>query len=190
MRYHLVCVEGLGTENTVRYRNCRLLHLDIGNIHAMRESIDKLRSAICESTTELHWLSTLEDTQWLKHIATVLTVSWYALCFSRWPLCQCNLSICSSVHLSIHLDLCPSHSLCFSCWVVCSFVQGATTVARWVAEKGTGVLVHCSDGWDRTSQLTSLSQLMLDPHYRTFEGFKVHKWELSAMRPSNLWLLR
>ena len=37
------------------------------------------------------------------------------------------------------------------------------------------MLVHCSDGWDRTSQLTSLSQLMLDPYYRTYEGFKVQK---------------
>lgn len=38
---------------------------------------------------------------------------------------------------------------------------------------GTSVLVHCSDGWDRTSQTTSLSSLMLDPYYRTIEGFQV-----------------
>ena len=35
------------------------------------------------------------------------------------------------------------------------------------------VLVHCSDGWDRTSQLTSLSMLCLDPYYRTIYGFEV-----------------
>jgi hypothetical protein len=35
------------------------------------------------------------------------------------------------------------------------------------------VLVHCSDGWDRTSQLAALSQLILDSHYRTIEGFEV-----------------
>ena len=35
------------------------------------------------------------------------------------------------------------------------------------------MLVHCSDGWDRTSQLVTLSQLMLDKYYRTIEGFEV-----------------
>ena len=35
------------------------------------------------------------------------------------------------------------------------------------------MLVHCSDGWDRTSQLSSLAQLCLDPYYRTGEGFAV-----------------
>jgi myotubularin-related protein 6/7/8 len=35
------------------------------------------------------------------------------------------------------------------------------------------VLIHCSDGWDRTSQLSALSQLLLDPYYRTIEGFIV-----------------
>ncbi|CAF0764908.1 unnamed protein product [Brachionus calyciflorus] len=35
------------------------------------------------------------------------------------------------------------------------------------------VLVHCSDGWDRTSQLTSLAMLQMDWYYRTLEGFQV-----------------
>jgi len=34
-------------------------------------------------------------------------------------------------------------------------------------------LVHCSDGWDRTGQVCSLTQLILDPYYRTIEGFAV-----------------
>lgn len=32
--------------------------------------------------------------------------------------------------------------------------------------EGISVLIHCSDGWDRTSQLSSLAQLCLDPYYR------------------------
>ena len=40
-------------------------------------------------------------------------------------------------------------------------------------QQGTNVVVHCSDGWDRTSQLAALTQLLLDPYYRTLEGFIV-----------------
>jgi hypothetical protein len=35
----------------------------------------------------------------------------------------------------------------------------------------SSVLVHCSDGWDRTAQMCLLTQLILDPHYRTLQGF-------------------
>ena len=39
--------------------------------------------------------------------------------------------------------------------------------------KGVSVLVHCSDGWDRTSQVVSISQICIDPYFRTIEGFCV-----------------
>ena len=35
------------------------------------------------------------------------------------------------------------------------------------------VICHCSDGWDRTSQVCSTVQIILDPYFRTFEGFAV-----------------
>ncbi|XP_063769439.1 myotubularin-related protein 3 isoform X4 [Pseudophryne corroboree] len=35
------------------------------------------------------------------------------------------------------------------------------------------VLVHCSDGWDRTPQIVAFSKLLLDPYYRSIEGFQV-----------------
>lgn len=34
------------------------------------------------------------------------------------------------------------------------------------------VLVHCSDGWDRTPQVVTLAKIILDSHYRTIEGFR------------------
>ena len=37
---------------------------------------------------------------------------------------------------------------------------------------GRSILVHCSDGWDRTPQITALAQLLLDPYYRTIRGFR------------------
>ena len=33
------------------------------------------------------------------------------------------------------------------------------------------VFIHCSDGWDRTSQVCSLAMLLMDPSYRTITGF-------------------
>lgn len=40
------------------------------------------------------------------------------------------------------------------------------------AHNGVSVLTHCSDGWDRTAQMVSLAELMLDPFYRTLRGFQ------------------
>ena len=44
---------------------------------------------------------------------------------------------------------------------------------RSIIEDQHNLLVHCSDGWDRTSQMCALTALMLDPFYRTFDGFQV-----------------
>lgn len=52
-------------------------------------------------------------------------------------------------------------------------LAGACRIVDKVENHKTSVLVHCSDGWDRTSQLTSLAMLLLDPYYRTIKGFEV-----------------
>lgn len=52
-------------------------------------------------------------------------------------------------------------------------LRGADLVARQVGVHHSHVLIHCSDGWDRTSQIAALSELCLDPYYRTMEGFIV-----------------
>lgn len=52
-------------------------------------------------------------------------------------------------------------------------LAGAVRIVDKVENHKTSVLVHCSDGWDRTAQLTALSMLMLDPYYRTIRGFEV-----------------
>uniref|UniRef100_A0A6Q2WS73 Myotubularin phosphatase domain-containing protein n=1 Tax=Esox lucius TaxID=8010 RepID=A0A6Q2WS73_ESOLU len=43
-------------------------------------------------------------------------------------------------------------------------------IAKAVAEEGVSVVVHCSDGWDRTAQACSLASVLLDPYYRTMKG--------------------
>jgi myotubularin-related protein 1/2 len=54
-----------------------------------------------------------------------------------------------------------------------SILDGASQIAEILTGQGASVLVHCSDGWDRTPQLTALAMLMLDPYYRTLRGFEV-----------------
>ncbi|KAJ8256742.1 hypothetical protein COCON_G00188940 [Conger conger] len=51
-------------------------------------------------------------------------------------------------------------------------LAGALRIADKVESGKTSVVVHCSDGWDRTAQLTSLSMLLLDSHYRSLLGFQ------------------
>ncbi|RIA93491.1 protein-tyrosine phosphatase-like protein [Glomus cerebriforme] len=50
---------------------------------------------------------------------------------------------------------------------------GKDGVVGKIVEEDASVLVHCTDGWDRTTQLVSLAQIMLDPFYRTIKGFQV-----------------
>ena len=45
-------------------------------------------------------------------------------------------------------------------------LSGAKSMVKSM-QQGTNVVVHCSDGWDRTTQLSALTQLLLDPYYRT-----------------------
>ena len=52
-------------------------------------------------------------------------------------------------------------------------LAAAIRIVDAVENKKTSVLVHCSDGWDRTAQLTGLALIMLDSYYRTIEGFEV-----------------
>ena len=50
-------------------------------------------------------------------------------------------------------------------------LSGALFVAECMHRRGQSVVVHCSDGWDRTAQVCGLVQLLLDPYYRTLRGF-------------------
>lgn len=52
-------------------------------------------------------------------------------------------------------------------------LAGAVRIVDKIENMSTSVVVHCSDGWDRTSQLTALAMLLLDPYYRTMKGFEV-----------------
>ena len=49
-------------------------------------------------------------------------------------------------------------------------IKGAFQISEAIKNDNT-VLIHCSDGWDRTTQLSCTSQLILEKRYRTIDGF-------------------
>ena len=50
-------------------------------------------------------------------------------------------------------------------------ISSSVQIAKLLEVEETSVLVHCSDGFDRTPQLICLAKLMLSSRYRTIEGF-------------------
>ena len=56
---------------------------------------------------------------------------------------------------------------------ISAILEGTILIVRNVHVNSSHVLIHCSDGWDRTSQMSALAQLCLDPYYRTIRGFQI-----------------
>lgn len=56
-------------------------------------------------------------------------------------------------------------------------IKSILDTSQFIAEalvEGISVVVHCSDGWDRTAQVCSLASILLDPFYRTISGYQVN----------------
>lgn len=67
------------------------------------------------------------------------------------------------------------HGLTKTLWLhrLSIILQSVDRISKSVHLNNTNVIIHCSDGWDRTSQVSALTQLCLDPYYRTTAGFQV-----------------
>lgn len=52
-----------------------------------------------------------------------------------------------------------------------SILSATYKIINFVHRENTSCLIHSSDSFDRTTQLTSLAMLCLDPFYRTITGF-------------------
>ncbi|KHO00823.1 protein phosphatase [Metarhizium album ARSEF 1941] len=118
-------VQGMGSENMVKYKFATKTYLSIGNIHVMRSSLERVVDALKD--TDISPLppsrDLLHQSNWLRHIEEILS--------------------------------------------------GSAIITRRIGISHSNVLIHCSDGWDRTSQLSALAQIMLDPYFRTIDGFIV-----------------
>lgn len=67
------------------------------------------------------------------------------------------------------------HALTKTQWLnrLSIILQSVDRITKSIHLNNTNVIIHCSDGWDRTSQVSALAQLCLDPYYRTIKGFIV-----------------
>ena len=57
--------------------------------------------------------------------------------------------------------------------MISTIISAALKIVVLIDKRNASVITHCSDGWDRTSQISALSQFLLDPYYRTINGFAI-----------------
>lgn len=60
-------------------------------------------------------------------------------------------------------------------WIghVSRILRSTEMLVKWIHLQGVHIVIHCSDGWDRTPQVCSLVQICIDPYFRTLDGFIV-----------------
>ena len=58
-------------------------------------------------------------------------------------------------------------------YTVSQLLSTSIDIVSTIHHENRPVVVHCSDGWDRTTQVVALAEILLDPFYRSFEGFKI-----------------
>lgn len=137
---------GGGSEPSSHYRSSEVVYLGIDNIHTMKDSGARLREYL-----DQHGAACSDGSSSLLRSGGI---SWTGGSTSSTAAAASALADTGWLQ---HL-----HAL----------LSGAVFIAAHIALEGNSVLVHCSDGWDRTPALLCTALLMLDPYYRTFEGFQ------------------
>jgi myotubularin-related protein 1/2 len=156
---------GAGFEKTENYMNCQIEFLGIDNIHVMRDSLEKVKKLARQLVLPLA-PSTASGSCTLTQSGGLSSVS---LSTTLTGLVTSMGSISLSESWNWFSRLADTN------WLrhICSVIGGAARIAHLVHLDSTPVVVHCSHGWDRTSQLVAAAQIMLDPFYRTLRGFQV-----------------
>ncbi|KAJ1309556.1 hypothetical protein OPQ81_006329 [Rhizoctonia solani] len=137
--------KGAGTENMDNYKDARKVYLGIDNIHVMRDSLARVTEALYEADV----LASMSSSNSVPPNASGLEAPRFAF-----------------------LD---RQNLRRSGWIkhLTSILEGTLIIVRTIHINASHALLHCSDGWDRTAQLSSLAQICLDPYFRTIRGFYV-----------------
>jgi myotubularin-related protein 1/2 len=151
---------GKGTEDVSAYPHTELIYSDIENIHVMRSSFNALQNINLP-----------------KDVISLLAQTGAAVprAGGRFMPAQPPPEERGAREESDNTDTCFLTNLSDSGWIrhVSQGLKAGSRVAEKLHLSGSSVLVHCSDGWDRTPQICCVAQLILDPFYRTIEGLAV-----------------
>ena len=83
------------------------------------------------------------------------------------------IKLLNTVSYDTNIDTTLFTNITNSSWYeyIIILIKSSFQICESIYKKNANVLIHCSDGWDRTSQLSALSQILLDKYYRTLNGF-------------------
>ncbi|KAK6589075.1 myotubularin related 1 [Cryptosporidium xiaoi] len=162
---------GAGFENVDDYPYCKLEFLNIENIHKVRDSWNKMVSVIqkisnfdsycsCKSNSKHHLNEYILELNNKRD--EVGDINNYISLLEKITFNENNGVI--GIRFYSDIDSTGWYDL-----ISMILMSSNKIVNQLINSKG--VLVHCSDGWDRTSQLTALSMICIDPYYRTIKGF-------------------
>ena len=137
---------GGGYENEDNYKKCELVFLNIGNIHVMRESLRKIFDMATPATSSSAPNSnvTANGQSGVQAGNSVVGAP-----------SSGQGSNMNAVNASSNDDKNFFLNLENSKWLehIRCVLNGALKVVKYIQVHNSTVLVHCSDGWDRTSQV-------------------------------------
>ncbi|CAL5999236.1 Myotubularin-like_protein [Hexamita inflata] len=175
-------IQGKGVESINNYSSIeKAVYLGLENIHAVRQAFDDLNEALKkhffvhlnrENGYDMNYCEQkmLTDAEVLelnpKLILTVQFKQFKNICVKEQKRNQSKkpLIVTSEVEYFESVNKYTLH--------IQQILKGAYLIVQSLRQ-GRNAIIHCSDGWDRTPQLTSLAQLAIDPYYRTCRGFAI-----------------
>lgn len=150
---------GKGTEDVRNYKSSRLHFCNIANIHAVRASYANL-ALVCQSS---------QNHQHLRHLALAQDQDQDLSKEESLDRASSSSSNSSSVNDQNKVE---ENSAELQDWLNhINSILAAVLECTSCLMNGASIMVHCSDGWDRTPAITALVELVLDGHYRTLVGF-------------------
>lgn len=162
---------GGGYENEDNYKDCEICFLNIQNIHVMRESLRKVFDMALPSTqtSNTHQNATANSNNLVSSYTGTLAVNpgsgnnqthHRSISYGGGGnLGSSNQASNSSSAIAnsnvLNDDKNYFINLENSKWLehIRSLLNGALKIVKYINDHSSSVLVHCSDGWDRTSQV-------------------------------------